>query len=112
MFRKQSRKLHCCLALCAAARGGLKESLGGLMLDVGFRCSWPHKPLASLPNLASHSCFVREEQTGIQPTTLEDLGHPVVAILISEEAVFLDTYFSSYLLLFCFFFSPDILKAI
>jgi len=34
-------------------------------------------------------------KTGIQPTMLEDLGHPVVAILISEEAVRLDTYFSS-----------------
>lgn len=54
--------------------------------------------LQASQTLTATAAWWGRNKAGIQPTTLEDLGHPVVAIFISEEAVCCDTYFSSYLL--------------
>lgn len=92
-------------------RAAMRRAWVGLCWVLASSVAAHTSHLQASQSLQTAAALWGRSKTGIQPTTLEDLGHPVVAILISEEAVCLDTYFSSYLLLFLFF-SPDILKAI
>lgn len=79
-------------------------SKGGLVFRTASALTAHTRHLQGSQSLPARAAFQGRSRTGIQPTTLQDLGHPVAAILISEEAVLLDTCFSSYLLL-CFFFT-------
>lgn len=113
-YSENSWKPHCCLLVPAAARGSLKESLGGLVLDVGFRCSCPHRPLASLPNLASHSCLVREEENWPPAHNIRRFGAPCCCHF-NFWAGSLPWHFLLFLppaVLGFFFYSPDILRPV
>lgn len=80
-------------------------SKGGLVFRTASALTAHTRHLQGSQSLPARAAFQGRSRTGIQPTTLQDLGHPVAAVLISEEAVLLDTCFSSYLLL-CFFLQP------
>lgn len=104
VLRKRTKKFRCRLAVCAAVRGSLEESLGGLVFCMASSLAAHTRHLQGFQILPARAAFQGRSRTGIQPTTLQDLGHPVAAVFISEEAVLPDTCFSSYLLL-CFFFT-------